>query len=509
MRNASSIKQDDSLNFINNLVRTGQFDYARAMTAKLDRTRAQGFQWEQANIDIVIGEIAAQSWAAPNEVADLAPLEKLVAADPAGGRRLTDYLSLTADRIIYRSPKTAVEVGLADLFERRILIRGSNATLTEILNSRLPRAIEQLPENKQGDGWNDLARIWLALGDKDAARKALERAERTGMVDYQGVQLIGDMTTRTWLALGEPSRALQEAERASSRSTAATFKLAIARAYLRAGHIRDALDITTSALADVRKQPDWPWASNLLRDAVDLRVEAGDVQGARAVAEEIEAGKRDIIRASHFLDAAQAFNDVGDYARATALLKPALASVPASNQIVAVGATLGPITGASLGLGESLRSAIAIELYRSGNTSDFENVLTQLGPWYKRHTWIEVCEAPRPGGKPPPDDETCIKNTDGATLPGMAVNAINQQRTTDAARYLSRIVAIVGDGNSFEAVRLALDAARLAVVLERKEIVNAALVAAAHAADRLTDPGDRARELLGVAALRHELGCCQ
>ncbi|MGG1947808.1 hypothetical protein AB1286_23920 [Trinickia sp. NRRL B-1857] len=452
---------------------------------------------------------AGQLQAAPNEIANLAPLERLVAEDQADGLGLTDYLDLTADRIIYRSSKSGLEVGLADLFEPRMLHRGSNATLTEILNSRWPRAIEQLRENKQGDSWNNLAKIWLALGNKGAARKALERAELTGMVDYQGTQRIGDVTARTWLELSEPSRALQEAERASSSSTAATLKFAIARAYLHTGHIRDALDVTTSALADVRKQPDWPWTSSLLRDAVDLRMEAGDVQGARAVAEEIEARKRDVVQASHFVDAAQAFNDVGDHARATSLLKPALASIPAPNQIVGVGATLGPITGASLRLGESLRSAVAVELYRSGNTGDFENVLTQLGPWYQRHTWIEVCEAPRLGGRPPPDDETCVKNTDGATLPGMAVNAINEQRITDAARYLSRIVAIVGDGNSIEAVRLALDAARLAVVLERKEIVNAALVTAAHAADSLTDPGDRARELLGVAALRHELGCCR
>ncbi|RDU97247.1 hypothetical protein DWV00_18535 [Trinickia dinghuensis] len=71
------------------------------------------------------------------------------------------------------------------------------------------------------------------------------------MVDYRGVQLIGDVTARTWLQLGEPARALQSAERASTAPTAASLKFAIARAYLHAGHIHHALDITTSALADV------------------------------------------------------------------------------------------------------------------------------------------------------------------------------------------------------------------------------------------------------------------
>jgi len=497
------------LNFVKDLARAGQFDYASAMAAKLDRTGSQQFQWKQANDDIVIGTIAARSWAAPNEIANLAPLEKLLPANRADGLGLTDYLHLTVDRIIHRSSKAGLEVGLADLFEPRMLHRGSNATLTAILNSRWPSVIEQLPENQQGDSWNNLASTWLALGDRNSAKRSLEQAERTGMVDYRGVQRIGDVTARTWLEMGEPARALQNAERASTSTAAASLKFDIARAYLRAGHIRHALDVTTSALADVRKQPDWPGASGLLRDAVDLRMEAGDVQGARAIADEIEARKPGIVQASHFVDAAQAFNDVGDYARATALLKPALDSVPGRNQIIGVGANLEPITGASLGLNESLRSAIAVELYRSGNTGDFENVVTQLGPWYQRHAWIEVCAVSGQEGRPRPDDDTCVKKTDGATLPAMAVNAINRQTAADADPYLSRIVAIVGDENSIEAVKLALDAARLAVVRERKEVVNAALIAAAHAADRLTDPGDRACELLEVAALRHELGYYQ
>lgn len=506
IQNVISIKREDLLNSIKDLVRADQFDYAVAMAGRLDRNGSQQFDWKQANDDIVIGTIAARSWASPREIADLAPLEKLLPANRTDGLGLADYLHLTADRIIHRSSSAGLEVGLADLFEPRTLHRGSNATLTAILKSRWPRAIEELPENQQGDGWNDLASIWLALGDRNAARKSLEQAERTGLVDYRGVQRIGDLTARTWLQMGEPARALQSAERASTRATAATLKFAIAHAYVAAGDIQRARDITTSALADVRKQPDWPWASNLLRDAVLLRMEEGDVQGARAIAKEIEAGKPGIVPASHFLDAAQAFNDVGDYARATALLKPALASVPGSNQFVGVGATLGPITGASLGLNESLTSAISVELYRSGNTLDFEKVATQLGPWYQKHAWMEVCAIRGQEERPRPDDDTCANKTDGAVLAGMAVNAINRQAAADADRYISRIVAIVGDENSVAAVKLALDAARLAVVRGRKEVVNAALVAAAHAADRLSDSGDRARELLEVAALRHELG---
>lgn len=505
MQSAAAVDQGDLLNVTESLVRAGRFNDARAMAARLDRKGLQGAEWERASDDIAIGAIAARSWAAPNEVADLAPLNARLAAHPGSGPGLTDYLYLTADRILDRSSATATEAGVAKLFKARALHRGSNATLAAILDSQWPHATAQLPANRQGGSWRNLAAVWLLLGDRNAARQSLDHAERTGLVSSRGTQLIGDMTAPVWREMGDLDRSLRNAEHAEGGPGAASLKLDVARAYLDAGQVRRALDVTTSALADAHQDPHWPWFTHLLRTAVDLRVAAGDVQGARAVAEEIEAYRFQVGEPGRLLAAAQAFNDIGDHARAGALLTSALAPVTLDRKAAGVGTSPGHFPGANTYFGGSLLWMIAVELYRSGRLDDFDEAVNQLEPGYQRNAWVELCAISRRGGKYRPSDDSCAEHAGGAALRDMAVDAINRHTTADADRYLSRLIAVTGEGHAAETVELALDAARLALVRESKDQVEIALVAAARAADGLTDPGVRVRELLRVAALRHEL----
>jgi tetratricopeptide (TPR) repeat protein len=246
---------------------------------------------------------------------------------------------------------------------------------------------------------------------------------------------------------------------------------------------------------------------SLLHAVVDLRIAAGDPQGAHAIAEEMFdlAYQPGIVPAGQLAQAAAAFNDLGEHETAAKLLKEALTKVPRNQQVIALGRTLGPITGSSLGLADSLVSEIAVELYRSGDAQGFEDLQDRLSSWYRSRSWFDLCEASELGNWSHPSKQACLAHVGSNFLVQLAIDAAIQNQTKEADQYLNQAVSVYRSGDTIEVVRNLLDVVRMAAANDNRSVVEIALVTAARVADHVINPGDREAELLEVAALRKEL----
>jgi tetratricopeptide (TPR) repeat protein len=497
-RDISQVKQERLQWYVSSLADLQMFDLAREAVKRIDRSNLSGqLNWKNANEDVAVFEVAAQALNAPDKIASLAPLESLTKPESEGpGFDMPSQCRLVVDAIIHRALSIPINALVAKALGS--LVKADNATLNYLLTVRWPQEIEHLPRNKQGEQWYELGRIWLDLGNPDRAEQATTQAEQTGWVDFQGVERVYDSTWRNWLRLGNYARAIKAADHASNRSSAAFFKLEIARSFIDAKRFDEALTITTSALSDARLQRNSVRDMGYLHEIVDLRIAADDASGAGAVAEEMAAlaHQRSLVPAGQLAMAATAFNDLGDHGRASELLKEAIARLPSAQQVLGFGMTLGPITGSSLGLADSLRSQIAVELYRSGDTKGFDDQLRQLGNEYRARTWGDLCAASGLGHWTRPSESDCLDGAGTVLLVHWAADAIARTDTDAAQRFLSRAIAANGQ---------LLDVARLAVAINKNDLADTALVAAARAADHLPDPGDREAELANVAATRKQL----
>src|SRR5215467_1390508 len=196
--------------------------------------------------------------------------------------------------------------------------------------------------------------------------------------------------------MGMIDRALAAARNASSKSGSVIIKKDSAAALI-AGDKHKALTILNEALADIHalssagsREPRSPTA--FLLSILRLRQDAGDHAGVLLVAEEMLASAKrpNLFPASELALAAAGFNDLGEHQRAADILHEAMAKVPGPNQKLGVGVTLGPITGSTLGVGDSIRSEVAVELYRAGDRTAFEELLRDLPSWYRARTWTDL-----------------------------------------------------------------------------------------------------------------------
>jgi tetratricopeptide (TPR) repeat protein len=483
---------------VSSLADLQMFDLAREAIKRIDRSNLSGLlNWKNANEDVAVFEIAAQALNAPDKIASLAPLESLTKPGSEGpGFGMTMQCGLVVDAIIHRTLSVPIDTAVAKALGSTV--KADNATLNYLLTARWPDEIERLPRNKQGEQWYELGKVWLDLGNPDRAEQATTHAEQTGQIDFQGVERVYDSTWRNWLRLENYARALEAADHASNRSSAAFFKLKIARSLVDAKRIDEALTVIISALTYARLESNPTREMGFLHEIVDLRIAADDASGAGAVAEEMVtmAHQRSLIPAAQLAIAAAAFNDLGDHARASILLKDAIARLPSAHQALGSGVTLGPITGATLGLTDSLRSEIAVELYRSGDIEAFDEQLRQLGSEYRARTWADVCEASELGHWTQPSESACLDGAGTVLLVHWAADAIARKDVDAAQLFLSRAIAANGQ---------LLNVARLAVAINKNDLADTALVAAARAADRFPDPGDREAELVNVAATRKQL----
>jgi tetratricopeptide (TPR) repeat protein len=496
--------------YISTLARLGLFDGARSVAQRFDRSSLTGrLGWQNANVAIAVQKVAAAAWIAPEKVASFDPIESLSKPETEGppGFDMPVYYSLVADAIIYRSHWTLIDSGLASIFRPKMVRRSSNATLTDILTLRWPQALQQQPPNKQGSGWNDLAKVWLELGNESLAQEAVERAEAVGQVDSQGMQRVYYVTWRSWLALGNIPRALEAIDHVKEKGVSGQFRLEISRALIQSGRKDEALSVIAAVLPDVELTQNSSQKMGLLRTILDLRLAAGDQSGAHAAAEEIAilAHQRDIVPAGQLALAAAAFNNLGDHATAIGLLQEAVAKVPGNQQAIAFGLTLGPITGATLGLADSLRSEIAVEFYRAGDVQAFNELMPQMSSWWQARTWGDLCRSSGLGGSARPSDQVCVDEAGIGILIDFATDAARKGDMGAAEQCLLRAVAGENGGHSWPVGNRLTDAARLAVVINKEHLADVALSAAAEAADNVPDQGVRELALADVAALRKEL----
>jgi tetratricopeptide (TPR) repeat protein len=497
-RDTDQVKQDKLTGYITSLTNLQMFDLAREVMKKIDRHSQMGqFTWKRAGEDIAVFEVAAQALNTPAEIASLTPIEHLAQSGTGDDTlRMSTECWFVVGAIMQRSLWAPIDTVVSKVLQP--LVGLNNATLNYLMTVRWPQEIERLPRNKQGNDWYQLAEIWLRLGERDRARLANEQAEQVGQIDFQGTQRIYNSTWRIWLALGNYERALSAADRASDRPAAANFKLKIAQSLVDANRLVDALKVIAAALPDVRFEPNAGSKMLLLREVVDLQIAADDAVGARATAEEMAtlAHQRDLIPAGQLASAAAAFNDLGDHERADELLKEAIARLPAANKVLGFGVTIGPITGATLGLTDSLRSQIAVELYRSEDVAAFEDQSRQLGTEYRTRVWVDLCDASGLGHWKRPSESDCLDRAGPGFLVHWAADATGRGQADAAKKYLERAIAANGQ---------LLNSARLAVAMGKSGLANAALVAAARMADRLPALADREVELAQVAAVRHQL----
>jgi tetratricopeptide (TPR) repeat protein len=507
--NINEVKSSDLVRYSGFLTRMGRFDIAFAISHKFDRSNMLGqINWQGVSNDIAIREVADQAKDNPNEIASFTPIDARVGAETENSFDVASLYFVLADDIIHRSPSSdGMDVGLSKIFSPEITRTAPNATLTYILTTRWPQMIDRLPRDKQGWHWNELAQTWLGLGNNDQAEKAVSRAEETGLINFKGEQLVFDNTWRTWLSLGNYDRAWAAISRASSTRGSIHFRLDFSRALLKVGRIDRALAIIAATLSEVRHESSASAEMAFFHDIVDLKLAAGDVGGARSVAEEmaILAHRPSFFPSDQLATAAAAFNDCSDRAGAAKLLREASASLPGYHQHLGWGLSLGPITGSTLGLADSLKSEVAVQYYRGGDFRRFSDLLDGMPPAWRTKTWSEVCAAPEFSGWKDPSAEDCIKGGGNELLIDAATKAATQDHFHEADGYLTRAITGFGSENSLDAIRALFNVARIATVTANKSLLASALTAAAIVADRLYDSSEREVEFAEIAALRKEL----
>ena len=491
-----------------NLARAGLFDEARAAADQISPNEPKSLYYRESALrEIAFSQVAAAAWMDPQRLADLGPVDALAtrsSSDPSL-RTASDYW-LLAERILNRSPYTGVSLDLADLLHPKVIRREQNVTLIELLHTRWPNIIDTLPERKRGTYWNYFAQVWLEIGNLRAATDMLDRAETSGAHDFNGVNVIYESTARNWLKMGRLDRALTAARSASSKSAAAAIQIDLAKALIISGNKEEALAILVEALANARSVSHS--RISFLRSILNLRLDAGDRVGARQIADESLALARepDIFPAGQLASAAGAYNDIGERQRAAEILHDAIAKVPSPDRLIGIGVTIGPIFGSTLGVVDSIRSQIAVQLYRAGDREGFKTLQRDVTPWYRERTWIDLYTVARRRGEAEPSESEVLNELQDDSklrfLNILATNALLRRDADTTAQLLRRVLM---EARTESHIRILTETAKIAVASDFSEIAPEALHIAARIALRIDDTGRRAVQLSFVAALLHEL----
>jgi hypothetical protein len=216
----------------------------------------------------------------------------------------------------------------------------------------------------------------------------------------------------------------------------------------------------------------------------------------------------DLLPAAQLATVAGAYNDLGDHERAAQVLHEALAKVPDPKSVIAFGPVAGSVTGATLGLGESIRSEIAMELYRAGERAEFTRQLALLSMEYQTRTWAELYSEAREHREPvptmsealnvlPPEEQMALVNDE-------ALRALASSNGAQARILLGRVLESARSRPASQPRQL-LVAAQIARAAEFSDLTAQALAEAGRASSRIPDRGARATESAAVAALAYEL----
>jgi len=499
------VKDDDLEKFAENLARAGFFDEARAAVQQINPAGPRAdFYRNFATDAIILREIAAASWKQPEAIADLSSMAAL-----SGNRQATSSFWVLCEYILNGSRLSSLNLDVTRLLSRKLQRRGPNATLQEILSVRWPAFIEVLPRQKQGFEWNKLAQFWLKMGNSKAAADAAERAEISGAYDFQGRNLVYDYTGQIWLSMGRLDRALAAARRQSSSSGAAGMIIKVAESLIAAGSKEEALALLGEARTNVRKERSSGWRANIFRRILAVRLSAGDGPGAGEIADEMLAIAKEpsLFPSDSLTDAAAAYNDIGDRQRAIDILQKADALLPEAHRVIGFSLSIGPVTGSTLGVADSIRSKIAVELYRAGDRAKFETLLGQMSPWHKGHTWMRIHDETRIHRESGPSNEEVLQ----ALTPVLQIIFLNNlagegllDADIDRAKQLVDR-ALASSDAAGDNVGPIIDTALVALAGEFTEKIPEALNKAEIGAKKIEDPGRRAFQLALVAASKLEL----
>jgi tetratricopeptide (TPR) repeat protein len=511
--NSQYVAKDDLASFAENLARVGRFKAARAAADRIQMLQqSDSFNRARAEQTIALCEFAEASWAYPEKIAGYDALDApaKTSGESLEAANASNYW-LLAEQILNRSSWTGESPELGKLLRPKVLRRGPNASLDDPLNTRWPRAIEAEPTWKQGWHWDYVAQVWSEMGNRAAAAEAIERAEQSSAYDFQGVNRVFDSTARRWLELKNFDRALAAARQASSRSTRSVLEIDIARALLGAGKRDEAHETFNEALADAAAEPNTGRRMGLLLGIADGLCDVGDLENARRVADKMLdlAHQPDLFPAAQLAEAAAAYNDIGEHDQAAQILHGAVGKLPDPKKVIAVGVTLGPVTVATLGVGDSIRSSIAIELYRAGERDEFEKQVMVLSTEYQTRTWMELyAEAHRRGDRSPAAAEVLKMLPSDAQMTfenDQAVDALTSSDFQRAKGLLESVVTDFAKSQTPSSGRQLQFTAKVAFAAGFSDLTANAPREAAAASDKIGDRGKRAFDLASIAALFHEL----
>ena len=286
------------------------------------------------------------------------------------------------------------------------------------------------------------------------------------------------------------------------------MEIQIAENFIDAGRRPDGLALLEEARAGSRNERPATQLT-LLRRIANARLKADDRAGALQVADEMLALARRpaLFPAAELADAAAAYNDLGGRPQAADILREALGKLPAPDRVIGVGPTVGPITGSTLGVGDSIRSTIAVELYRAGKRDEFENLVGKMTAWYYAHTWLRLYEEARTHGELEPSDKEVLRALPAdrqLTFINIAATEALLKGDPERAKQLTASALALSDRTG-DNVGPMVVTALVAFASGTPEQVTAALDIAAHTARKISDPGRRAFGLALVAAWKMEL----
>jgi tetratricopeptide (TPR) repeat protein len=500
---AQYVKDDDIARFATDLARAGRFAVARTAlrrlpTPKAGDTTLAAFRRNSADNALVLSEMAAATWARPYEVASYDVFDTL--ATVSGGTpddwEIASRYWLLATKIVERFEPSLISPDLERVLRKRIVLHDHNATLDDLLKNRWPEAIEKLPERKQGQLWDYVAKIYTEMGNTVAAEEMLDRAEQRGGYDFQGENRIFVPTTHSWLRLGNLDRALNAARQTNPKNTQAQMKIFVAQALLKAGRREIAREVFREAAADFEKYQEKGLHLGFLIVVAQGLLDLGDREEAQRVTERVQQVARlpSLFPAAQLALAAQAYNNIGDHVHAIALLQEAASRLPDPHKVIAYGIVSGPVSGSTLGVGDSIRSQIAKEFYRADDRKSFDEHFALLSPEYQNRLqyWRvrQALDGSHPERSPgldmylsslPPHDLVSVALE-------LAVSAIDDDET-ELARKLVRMALDNLAVNEKPSEYTAL--AKVAFAGGFSDLVSEALRKAAAAARAIDDRGAR------------------
>jgi tetratricopeptide (TPR) repeat protein len=479
-----------------NLARAGHFAQAeRSLSRVTDPQRRQ-----------MVDQVTAVnkiSWAPrndPDKATDLSPIEQLTPKPgdtvPVLVEQVTAYYLLTLN-LLGRHPfdsgqsdVVAVEKGA---WRRPVPLASS--TLDQIVE-RWEARIPDLPTQFRAMAWTNLADTLIDLDRPGEAKEALEAA-----MSATNTKFINAIA-RQWIRLGDADRAFQLLN-ASDKPYASAY-LDIAEVILRRGDnsssISSALDkaFTYAGLA-LSGAPDF----ELERRIIAFEKKIGDsVESQRMkVAIMQQARQPALFQPGNLATAAAVSLDLGDHETARALLKEAKRAFPKDERaVIAVGMVAGPMSYSTWHIGDRMRTAIAIQYYRLGDSAEFDELFGKISTDFRFETWQQLFDENLPPGVPQPPLAR-VEPAQRAAL--MALLAAQQAKRGDvekAKALLNELLRI--DANDLGAL---MNGARLALALDHPGLAQKFFLrqVAIIAADN-GDAGIKAFRLSGAAAFLAE-----